>query len=366
MQETDSLAEAERLMTVCNACRYCEGLCAVFPAMELRRVFSAGDLNYLATLCHSCGACYDACQFAPPHEFAINVPAALARVRNDSYVANAWPKPAKITFWRNRIFASSITVAATVFFLVVFALRGRLGASPDDSSFYSVISHGALVAIFGGIALFTALSLGAGLRAFWRAARLDKNKPVSFREYLSYFASAAHDAARLKYLDGGGAGCATEEDRPDHRRFYHHLTSYGFLLCFAATSVATIYHYLFNREAPYPFWDLPVVLGTVGGLGLIAGSLGLLKIKFERPKNLTDRRAFGMEIAFLVLLLATSVSGLSLLVFRGTACMPALLAIHLGIVFALFATIPYGKFVHAFYRFVALAIFAEERHDNYS
>ena len=24
-------------MTVCNSCRYCEGLCAVFPAMEMRR-----------------------------------------------------------------------------------------------------------------------------------------------------------------------------------------------------------------------------------------------------------------------------------------------------------------------------------------
>ena len=45
-------------MTVCNSCRYCEGLCAVFPAMEMRRSFPAGDLNYLANLCHTCGACY--------------------------------------------------------------------------------------------------------------------------------------------------------------------------------------------------------------------------------------------------------------------------------------------------------------------
>ena len=32
-------------MTICNACRYCEGLCAVFPAMEMRRTFAAGDLD---------------------------------------------------------------------------------------------------------------------------------------------------------------------------------------------------------------------------------------------------------------------------------------------------------------------------------
>ena len=36
---TALLAEADRLMTVCNSCRYCEGLCAVFPAMEMRRAF---------------------------------------------------------------------------------------------------------------------------------------------------------------------------------------------------------------------------------------------------------------------------------------------------------------------------------------
>ena len=38
-----SQEEAARQMSVCNACRYCEGLCAVFPAMELRRDFIEGQ-----------------------------------------------------------------------------------------------------------------------------------------------------------------------------------------------------------------------------------------------------------------------------------------------------------------------------------
>ena len=79
-------------MTVCNSCRYCEGLCAVFPAMEMRRSFSDGDLNYLANLCHGCGACYTDCQFSPPHEFNVNVPQTLAIARNESYAAYAWPR----------------------------------------------------------------------------------------------------------------------------------------------------------------------------------------------------------------------------------------------------------------------------------
>ncbi len=74
MQETDALRDARHELEVCNACRYCEGFCAVFPAVNLRREFSAGDLSYLANLCHGCRGCYYACQYAPPHEWGINVP----------------------------------------------------------------------------------------------------------------------------------------------------------------------------------------------------------------------------------------------------------------------------------------------------
>jgi citrate/tricarballylate utilization protein len=85
MPAAELLREAERQMVVCNACRYCEGYCAVFPAMERRRSFSAGDLSYLAHLCFDCRDCYYACQYAPPHEFAINVPKVFAELRGETY-----------------------------------------------------------------------------------------------------------------------------------------------------------------------------------------------------------------------------------------------------------------------------------------
>src|SRR5262245_16357635 len=74
-------AEAARLLQICNACRYCEGYCAVFPAMTRRLEFAQVDVHYLANLCHNCGACLHACQYAPPHEFGVNLPRSLARVR---------------------------------------------------------------------------------------------------------------------------------------------------------------------------------------------------------------------------------------------------------------------------------------------
>src|ERR1019366_10029286 len=173
---------------------------------------------------------------------------------------------------------------------------------------------------------------------------------------------AMKDAGQLRYLDGGGVGCVNEEERPnDRRKIYHHLTFYGFILCFAATCVATLYHYLIAREAPYPWGDLPVVLGTLGGIGLLIGPAGLLAEKWKRDLALVDEKRSGMDIAFIAMLFLTSLTGMALLLLRDTPAMGPLLALHLGVVFSLFITMPYGKFVHGIYRYVALVRYAKER-----
>src|SRR5437868_11763989 len=122
MHGTKMLAEADRLMVVCNSCRYCEGLCAVFPAMEMRRAFPDGDLNYLANLCHGCGACYYDCQFSPPHEFNVNVPRVFAKLRVQSYQHHAWPGMMSGLFERNGLAISIIAAFSVARLLVGFAV----------------------------------------------------------------------------------------------------------------------------------------------------------------------------------------------------------------------------------------------------
>ncbi|MNT01662.1 hypothetical protein D3C72_1361370 [compost metagenome] len=61
-----------------------------------------------------------------------------------------------------------------------------------------------------------------------------------------------------------------------------------------------------------------------------------------------------MDRGFIALLFLTSASGLALLAWRDSAAMAALLAVHLGIVMALFLTLPYGKFAHGIFRSAAL------------
>jgi citrate/tricarballylate utilization protein len=359
MQSTELYEEAERLMTICNSCRYCEGLCAVFPAMELRTTFEAGDIDYLANLCHSCGACYTDCQFTPPHEFAVNVPKTLAEVRAASYRSHAWPALLRPMFDRNGLAIATATALSVAAFILGFVLwHDPAALLRQDGQFFRLMPHEAMVALFGAVSIFSLLALVMGFLSFWKeigAGSVSAESPTTLWQ-------AIRDAATLRYLDGGGVGCYNEDERPtDTRRLFHHLTFYGFMLCFASTVSGTLYHYGFGLHAPYGLLSLPKLLGIPGGIGLVIGPLGLLHAKLTRDRVLMDPAKFGMDSAFLLMMLLTGLTGLLLMLLRETAAMGVILATHLGVVFSLFLTMPYGKFVHGIYRFGALALYAAER-----
>jgi citrate/tricarballylate utilization protein len=357
------VSEGQRMASICNACRYCEGYCAVFPAIERRLSFDEHDLAYLANLCHNCGSCYYACQYAPPHEFQLNLPKLLADIRIETYQKYAWPDAFARLFQRNGLVASLGLAGSLVALLFGLGAMGSasmlFSAHPDEAgSFYAVISHRAMVWAFGIVFLFVLVALFVGAVRFWRDTQerlRDMGNPASLSR-------AMGDVLQLRYLDGGGEGCTYPDERPSHlRRWFHHLTFYGFLLCFAATCVATFYHYVLRSPAPYPFWSWPVGLGTLGGIGLLLGPAGLLWLKHRRDPALGATTDGGMDNAFLALLWSTSASGLALLAWRQTQGMPLLLVVHLALVMALFLTLPYGKFVHAVYRFAALLRYHLER-----
>jgi len=358
---TEVMRKAEHEMVVCNACRYCEAYCPVFQAMEQRVTFQPADLTYLANLCHNCGECLYACQYAPPHEFNIDVPRTLSGLRVESYELFAWPSVAAVAF-RRPWMATLVAIAAGVLICASVA-RTFSGAARTfqvrDADFYGVIPHDVMVTLFGVVGLFVVAAIAIGHRRFARIA--DLKGPRGSRQGASPRRSATLDVLTLKQLHATGEDCVDgEEQRQPWRRWLHHCTFYGFAICFASTTVAAIYHAVFGWIAPYAYTSVPVVLGTLGGLGLVIGPAGLLALDLRRDTALTHASERALGFAFLTILLLTSVTGLLLLALRERPYMPTLLVIHLAIVLALFITFPYGKFVHGIYRGAALLKFRRE------
>jgi len=355
--QTENEAEAARVLQICNACRYCEGFCAVFPAMTRRLTFAKNDVNFLANLCHNCGACLHACQYAPPHEFAVNVPQAMARVRLGTYAEYAWPPALGALYKKNGLTLAIALAAGLALFLALAAtMHGSLWQTVADASFYSVFPHNLMVAMFGPVFLYAAFALAIGARNFSREEQPGQSSPSAVGE-------AIGNALRLTYLDGGHRdGCNDEDDRfTQRRRLFHHLTFYGFLLCFAATCVATLYHYVLGWPAPYGYASLPKLLGISGGVALVIGTLGLFRLNLRRHPLQQDTAQRPMDRGFIALLFLTALSGLVLMLVKQTPALAIVLSVHLGAVMALFLTLPYGKFAHAVYRLAALLKWSIER-----
>ena len=362
MRLDELTANGAHTLTVCNACRYCEQYCPVFPAMEERTSFARVDLAYLANLCHNCGECLYACQYAPPHEFGIDVPRTLAEIRLASYEEYAWPRRLASVFRDHSVPAALVLVAAfSALMLLVTRLTGQ-AAQPvlPGGGFYAIVPHAAMVAIFGGVFAFAVLAIGVGVTKFVRDVSGGPEGPQLRARGAAW--RALRDAVTLRHLHTAGADCVTgEEERRPWRRWSHHLVLWGFLLCFASTSVAAVYHAVFGWIAPYAYTSVPVVLGSVGGVALLAGCAGLWIVRARRDAALGDPAQDGLDRSFIVLLFVTSFTGLALLVLRESAVMGRLLAVHLGSVLALFVTLPYGKFVHGFYRIAALWVYERGR-----
>ncbi len=360
MQETETILDARRQMEVCNSCRYCEGYCAVFPAMAMRRDFTAGDLTHLANLCHGCKGCYHSCQYAPPHQFNINIPETFATLRLETYAEYAWPPAMGRIFERNGTWLSltaALSIALLLIGVMAFGDPAILyTAQTGPGAFFRVIPMWLMTGIASAAFLFALFATAMGALRYWRGT--GSTGPIAPAPVID----AGVDILTLRNLGGGGHGCNDVDDRfTGQKRWLHHAMFYGFMLCFAATTTGAIYHHLLGLRSPHAFFSLPVQLGTWGGFLLCIGTAGLIRLKIVTDPVPVAKQALGGEYAMLSLLFLVGSTGLLLLAIRHTGAMGVMLAIHLGLVLALFLALPYSKMVHGVYRGLALLRHAQEK-----
>jgi citrate/tricarballylate utilization protein len=207
-----------------------------------------------------------------------------------------------------------------------------------------------MVAVGIALSMYVVAVWSAGGVRFWlEGGRVPE--PVRLRALLR----AAADALNLKWLRGGGPGCYYPAARPSSlRRLFHGFVAYGFLAAFASTTIAAVYQDLLHRLPPYALTSAPVVLGSAGGVAMIVGSGGLISLKLRSDARPAGAGAAVLDYVFLLILGLAALSGMVTLALRETPMMGAILTLHLGLVAALYITAPYGKFVHALYRYLAV------------
>ena len=327
----------------------------MFPAVESRKTLSSGDVAYIANLCHDCRACFEICPYKAKSRFdrGIDVPAAMAEVRNQTYEQFARPR----RLWRLLTGPRPLwlIVALTLaFFTVVAAATGDPSriVEEDQGSFYDVISYAWLVVPALVISAYVIGVILAGVLDFWRET--GGGRAVSGRAH----ARALLDVLGLRNLGGGGRGCAYPGDRVSAiRRRLHFWVFYGFLAAFVATVAAAFEQEILGIQPPYPLLSVPVLAGAAGGLAIVAGCAGFLVLGTRARDHRKIEQAYRLDRSFTVILAAAAATGLLTLALRSTPAMGAMLILHLGVLGGLYVTFPYGKLVHAAYRYAALVRF---------
>jgi citrate/tricarballylate utilization protein len=214
------------------------------------------------------------------------------------------------------------------------------------------MAGGALILFFYGIAVWL-----VGAARFWSETKNAARASGGWRTR----AAALGAVVGLRYLKGGGPGCFYPDEKPSNvRRLYHALTFWGFASDFVATSLAFLYQDVFHWMPPYDLTSAPVIFGSVGGVALIVGTGGLIYYKLRSDREPAAAGASGMDYVFLVTLGLTAFTGMLVLIFRSTGAMGSLLVLHLACIAGMFITAPYGKFVHAVYRTLAIARYEVE------
>jgi len=358
-----TLEEVERQLRICDSCRYCEAYCPVFPALERRPARAASDLIFLGNLCHDCEACFQACMYTEPHEFGMNLPAALSGVRAETYEQYAWPT------WLARRVGSSVTAPLwmTLFAVVVIAagltLSGSWGrllvAHSGAGAFYQVVPFLLMMIPSLAGAVFIIGILGVGTLRFW----FNAGGRLSELTNLGIWTSATRDSITLTNMRGGGGGCyVPDPDRPSPtRRRLHTFVVGGFTAALISTILAAFWQELLHQMPPYPILSPTVIVGIIGGVALILGTTPLLYLKVRTGRQFSAPAMRQMDFTFLLLLDGTSFSGMLTLILRSSSAMGVMLDLHIALLFALYLTAPYGKFAHSVFRFAALALDVTEK-----
>ena len=254
--------------------------------------------------------------------------------------------------------ALALAASMALFLSLAVSRTGALLGRPLGGDFYAVFPHGLLAWTFGLVFLFACVALAIGATRFCRDISTGRATLAGARR------SDAPARSTLRYLGGGhGQGCNDEDDAFTlRRRRFHHLTFYGFLLCFAATCVATLYHYVLGERRSLPAARACRCCSARSAASACSPDRQACSGSTSGATRRTARsRRTRWTAASSPCSSSPAPPAWRCSPGATSGAMALWLAIHLGVVMALFLTLPYGKFAHGVFRSAALLKWAIEK-----
>jgi len=331
------MEEASRQLTICNACRYCEGFCDVWDAIERRREFSHGDLLHLSNLCHDCRACYYACPFIPPHELMINIPKVLGDVREQSYEKFVFPKVLVRVMRRSGLaylFLTTLIFVTTLYY--VFLLHGLSAFYETSLTMQELFPYPVFFVAEYSLYIYVFFLWFIQGRSYWKDISNGRKMNVKA------IGRAILDVFTHKDFKGGGAGCNyPSENGSLFRLFAHASVMFGFIIDWITI--------LF-----YPFANVVVIsIYFIGSVLIFAGAGLLLLMRFKADKKPDSK---SISSAFTAMMFSTGASGIIFITLISSPEWIIFFLLRDSLIAAIFIMAPFTKFLHPVYRFISLVL----------
>jgi quinone-modifying oxidoreductase subunit QmoC len=351
----------------CYQCATCSVACAIspdtkpFPRKEM--IAASWGLkdklvgNSDIWLCHNCGDCSTRCprEAKPADVLAAVRSYAVAEYARPKWLAQALKDPKKLPIL--------LAIPAVVFF-VVGMITGLLDFTPDTSAgikHYKFFSTWLVDMHMVPAAIFMAAVFALGLKRFLGdihqnalAEGKTQKETIEVVGFLMAFLRVIpvilNPLKHSKFSD-----CTENKDR----EIAHLLTIFGFIGLFIVTSIifVVIYGSYLLPSGPLhgPWSQLNPVkwLANIAGVSLIVGTS--LMIKNRRAKKDQASSYFDWYLIYLAFGLGVTGMGAQLTRLAGWAIVSfATYYVHLILVFALIAYLPFSKLAHLVYRTVAM------------
>jgi len=348
----------------CYQCATCSVACPIspdtrpFPRKEM--IAASWGLkdklvgNADIWLCHNCGDCSTRCpREAKPGDV-------LAAVRSYTIEAYAQPRALARAMKDPKKLPILLAIPA-ILFLVLGTITGLMDFSPDMSEgikHWKFVSTWLVDMLMLPAAIFAAVVFALGLKRFLAAihqnalaeGKTTKEKIEPAGMVMAFFRIIPTILLHKKFGE-----CTDNNDR----QIAHLLTLYGFIGLFIVTSIffVVMYGSYFLPSGPLhgPWSQLNPVkwLANIAGVSLIIGTS--LMIKNRSSKKDQKSTYFDWYLVYLAFGLGVTGMGAQLTRLAGLAGVTfAVYFIHLILVWALFAYLPFSKLAHLVYRTVAM------------